>query len=207
MTTPTVHVVDDHPAVRASLTELLNSAGLPVRAFASASEFLEAWRDDWAGCLLLDVRLPGMSGLELQEELRARGVELPVIIVTGHGDVPMAVRALTAGALDFLEKPCQEPALLVAVRRALARDEANRQARSRRADVDGRLRRLTPREREVMDLLCTGLPTKTVAGRLGISRKTVDVHRARILEKMTVDSTVELVHLLSAGAPAGREGG
>jgi len=188
-----VYVVDDDEAMRDSLVWLLESHGIAVSAFASAAAFLEAYRADLRGCLVLDVRMPGMSGLELHERLKAGGATLPVVFVTGHGDVPMAVSALKRGALDFVEKPFAEKDLLRLVRQALERDRGQAEARLRLAEVRRRLDSLTAREREVLALVVDGKPNKLVADELGISPKTVEVHRAHLMEKMGVGSLAELV--------------
>jgi FixJ family two-component response regulator len=204
-TDPTVNVVDDDGAVRNSLRWLIESAGLDVATFASAKEFLNGYDRDRPGCLILDVRLPGQSGLDLQKQLAAQGVSLPVIIITGHGDVPIAVRAMRTGALDFIEKPFDDQVLLRRVRQAIDLDLRNRRERSERAGILGRLALLTPREREVLDRVVQGRANKQIAGDLGISTKTVEAHRAHVMEKMRAESLVELVHLVQSaeiGAPS-----
>lgn len=193
--TPTVFVVDDDQAVRKSLDMLLRSVGLAAETFPSAGDFLERYEPDRPGCLVLDVRMPGMSGLELQRSLKERGIQIPIIIVTGHGDVPIAVRAMKDGALEFLEKPYSKQLLLEHVRDALARDQLWREAAASRARIHARIASLTDRERQVMDLVVTGKASKEVAAELGISKKTVDVHRARVMHKMEVESLPELVEL------------
>jgi two-component system response regulator FixJ len=198
-----VFIVDDEPAIRDSLALLLRSVGLPTRTFASAAEFLAAFRPVDHACLLADVRMPGMSGLELQETLRARGVRLPAIILTGHGDIAMAVRAMKAGASDFIEKPFNDQVLIDAVHRALA--EAAQPAAGRAADraaIEARLDTLSPREREVMQFVVEGRPNKVIATRLGLSTRTVEVHRAKVMEKMQAGSLAELVRMaLATGRP------
>ena len=190
---PLVHVVDDESAIRDSLGMLLRSVGLKSRAYAGAREFLESWHPLAAECLVCDVRMPGMSGLELQEALNARGANLPVVLITGHGDVAMAVRAMKAGASDFIEKPFNDQVLLDAVNRALARARDGQGAG--RAEVEARLETLTPREREVLLLVAEGRPNKVVAARLGLSTRTVEVHRAKVMEKMQARSLAELVRM------------
>jgi FixJ family two-component response regulator len=190
---PLVHVVDDESAIRDSLGMLLRSVGLKSRAYAGAQEFLDAWRPQAAECLVCDVRMPGMSGLELQEALNARGAHLPVVLITGHGDVAMAVRAMKAGASDFIEKPFNDQVLLDAVNRALARARDGQGAG--RAEIEARLEALTPREREVLLLVAEGRPNKVVATRLGLSTRTVEVHRAKVMEKMQARSLAELVRM------------
>jgi len=193
---PLVHVVDDEPAIRESLGMLLRSVGLRSRAYAGAHEFLDAWRPDGTECLVCDVRMPGMSGLELQEALNARHVRLPVVLITGHGDVAMAVRAMKAGASDFIEKPFNDQVLLDAVNRALAHARDGQGAG--RAEIEARLESLTPREREVMLLVAEGRPNKVVATRLGLSTRTVEVHRAKLMEKMQARSLADLVRMAIA---------
>jgi FixJ family two-component response regulator len=195
----TVFVVDDEPAIRDSLAMLLRSVGLPSRAFPSAPAFLEGLEPGAPGCVVADVRMPGMSGLELQEALRARQATLPVIIITGHGDIAMAVRAMKAGAADFIEKPFNEQVLLDAVHRALAQQRSDAPAPgANRAEIETRVATLTPREREVMLLIAEGRPNKVVATRLGLSTRTVEVHRAKVMEKMNARSLAELVRMAIA---------
>jgi two-component system, LuxR family, response regulator FixJ len=192
---PTVFVVDDDPAMRDSLRWLLESVGLRVQTYATAAEFL-AGRDPAApGCLVLDVRMPGMSGLDLQEELQRRRTDLPTIVVTGHAEVPMAVRAVKAGAIDFIEKPFSDQLLLDRVRQALETDRQERETRARREEARRRVGHLTPREREVLDLVVAGRANKEIASVLGLSPKTVEVHRARVMEKMEVDSLADLIRV------------
>ncbi|OGA96302.1 MAG: DNA-binding response regulator [Betaproteobacteria bacterium RIFCSPLOWO2_12_FULL_66_14] len=186
---PLVHVVDDDAALRDSLRWLLESAGLRVATYASAESFLEAYAAAQGGCLLLDIRMPGMSGLELQDELKRRGYTIPIVFITGHGDVPMAVNAVKKGALEFIEKPYNAQALLVMVDHALDID-----AEARR--VAARLGRLTKREREVMELVIAGKRNQDIAAELSISIKTVEAHRAGMMWKMGVDSLAELVQLV-----------
>lgn len=195
----TVFVIDDDMAVRESLRWLLESVGLRVEVFANADALLDRVTADSAGCLLLDVRLPGMSGLDLQQVLHERGIDLPIIIITGHGDVPIAVRALKGGAMDFIEKPFNDQMLLDRVRDALERDRQRRAERDRSASVRNRIDRLTPRERQVMDLVVQGKLNKQIAAHLGLSHKTIEVHRAHIMRKMEADSVATLVRLVLAG--------
>lgn len=191
----TVFVVDDDADVRASLSWLFESAGLRCRSYGTAQEFLAEYRGDETGCLLLDVRMPGLSGLDLQEELRRRGSPPPIIIMTGYAKVPMAVRALKGGAIDFIQKPFGDEALLERVRQAIELDRRTRRERIECASFVAQLARLTPREREVMNLVVAGKPNKIIAGDLGISPKTVEIHRGRVMEKLQVDSVAELVRL------------
>ncbi|MGH8680758.1 MAG: response regulator transcription factor [Burkholderiales bacterium] len=200
MAEPTVYVVDDEPAIRDSLALLLRSVGLASRTFPSAPAFLDGFDAGAPGCLVADVRMPGMSGLELQEALRARAAALPVIIITGHGDIAMAVRAMKAGAADFIEKPFNEQVLLDAVHRALAQQRPGEaQPSAVRAEIEARVAALTPREREVMLLVAEGRPNKVVATRLGLSTRTVEVHRAKAMEKMQARSLADLVRMAIAG--------
>ncbi len=191
----TVFVVDDDADVREALSMLLRSVGLKVDTFASAQAFLDAYNPDCPGCLVLDVRMPGMSGLELQETLRGKGITLPVIIMTGHGDVPMAIRAMKAGVMDFIEKPFNDQLLLDRVNQALIRDGEQRRQSSERLQIQARLRSLTAREKEVCDLIIGGEPNKLIARRLNVSVRTVEQHRARIMQKMQAKNLAELVTL------------
>jgi two-component system response regulator FixJ len=192
---PTVFVVDDDPAIRESLRWLIESVGLNVKVFATAHEFLEGYNPALVGCLVLDIRMPGMSGLDLQNDLAARKVNIPILIITGHAEVPVAVRAMKAGALDFIEKPFSDQLLLDRIRRAIEKDTEFRQAHSQQAEVAARLAQLTPREREVMDLVIAGKANKIIASELGLSPKTVEVHRAHVMKKMQVESLADLVRL------------
>ena len=197
---PLVYVVDDEASIRDSLAMLLRSVGLASRSFPDAKSFLAAYEPRPDTCLVADVRMPGMSGIELQEALRARGASLPIIIITGHGDIPMAVRAMKAGASDFIEKPFHDQTLLDAVHRALARSADPRTEPSALdiGELQRRLATLTPREREVMALVVEGRPNKAVATRLGLSTRTVEVHRARAMEKMQAQSLADLVRMAIA---------
>ncbi|MGE0746253.1 MAG: response regulator transcription factor [Rhodospirillales bacterium] len=192
-----VFVVDDDDAVRTGLEALLSVKGFAVRSFASAEAFLASLSPDVDGCVLADVRMPGMSGLELQRELIMRDVGLPVVIITGHGDIPMAVSAIKAGAVDFIEKPFDAPVILSAVDEALRRSPGSAQnlARDREAFAQ-RLQQLSPREREVMELVVGGHPNKVIAHRLGIALRTVEIHRARIMEKTGARNLSELVRMV-----------
>jgi len=189
----TVFVVDDDPAMRESLSWLLQSAGLAVQTFESAEHFLDHQHTTRPACLLLDLRLPGKSGLDLQHELAIRKVSVPIIFLTGYAEVPTAVRALKTGAFDFLEKPFSDEALLECVRRAIDLDKSNRQAEEQISSVTQKLARLSPREREVMELMIAGKPTKAIAADLGLSPKTVEVHRGRVMRKMEARSLPTLV--------------
>ena len=192
---PIVFVVDDDDAVRNSLRLLLKSASLSTTAFASAQEFLAGWTTEQPGCLVLDVRMPGMSGLELQEELNRRGAIIPVIFISGHADVPMAVEAIQHGAFDFLQKPFGDQDLIDRIQRALAADADNRQALSQLDELRKRYATLTPREQEVLVLVTDGRANKVMAGDLGVSQRTIEIHRARVMEKMGARSIAQLVRM------------
>jgi FixJ family two-component response regulator len=191
-----VFVVDDDAAARDAMRELMESVGLDVRTFASATEFLEIYDSQWRGCVLLDVRMPGMSGLQLQEEMRRRGSHLPLIFVTAHGDIPMAVETLKKGAMDFVEKPFGGQSLLDKVHEALALEERNFLRQMQTEEIRSRLALLTPREKQVLQHLVEGQRSKQMALTLGLSRKTVDWHLSVIREKMGADSTGDLMLLL-----------
>jgi FixJ family two-component response regulator len=192
----TVFVVDDNVGVRKSVRALLESAGLSVETYASGEDFLAAYDPARAGCLVLDVRLRHASGLDLQDELRRRKAVLPVIVLTGHGNVPTSVRALKAGAIDFLQKPVPPAVLLERIRAALEIDRQARTAITERAPVIGRLARLTPREREVLELLVKGHTSKEIAAALHVSVRTVEGHRRMVLSKMQVSSATQLVRIV-----------
>jgi two-component system, LuxR family, response regulator FixJ len=193
---PTVFVVDDDDGVRRGLSLLLSSVGLRVETFPGAQEFLQAFDPERTGCLVLDVRMPGMSGLELQERLKADHSDIPIIILTGHGDVQMAVRAVQAGAVDFIEKPFREQMLLDRIQQAMAQDAENRAQHARLAVSRDRLARLTQREREVLRLVVAGRHNKTIAEELGVTVKTIEFHRSKIMEKTKAVSVAELVRLV-----------
>ena len=192
---PTVFVVDDDQAMRNSLKWLIESVAMQVETFDSADAFIRSYYPGRSGCLLLDVRMPGMSGLELQEYLTEQRVSIPVIIITGHGDVPMAIRAMKAGAVDFIEKPFNDELLLESIRHALLKDEEQRDKQRQRAEIATRLARLTPREHEVMAMVTGGKANKEIAANLGVSAKTVEAHRARVMEKMQAHSLADLVRM------------
>lgn len=196
MTAPTVFIVDDDAPVRDSLAMLLELKGFHTRTYASAEEFLARYRPDWSGCLVLDLRMTGMSGLDLQAELTRRGIGLPVILVTAHGDVATTRTALKAGAVDFIEKPVDDGALLAAIAAAIDRDTRARRGVASRAATAERIARLTPREREVLDLVTGGKHNREIAAQLGISPRTVEVYKARLMEKLQVQRVPELVRLI-----------
>ena len=191
----TVFVVDDDEAVRASLKLLLKTLGLPAQTYASAQEFLATFDERRGGCLVLDIRMPGMSGLELQEELNTRGAMLPIIFITGHGDVPMAVEAMQRGAMDFLQKPFRDQDLLDRISEALAKDRAGRELLGNRERIRARVAALTPREREVMALVTQGKANKVIAADLDLSQRTVEIHRAHVMQKMGANSLAHLVRM------------
>lgn len=192
----TIYVVDDDPAVRHSVTRLLESVGRRVVSFASAPEFLDQYDPDQLACLVLDLRLPGVSGLELQRTLRERSVNMPVVFLTGFGDVPMAVQAMRAGAIDVIEKPFRHQALLDRIQEAVAAACEQDRARTRQADIRERFSVLTPREREVMDLVVDGKANKEIAVALDVSLKTVEFHRTNVMKKLGVDGVARLVRLV-----------
>jgi FixJ family two-component response regulator len=198
---PTIFIVDDDSGVRASLRVLLKSVGIAATPLASAREFLESYQPSQPGCLLLDIRMPGMSGLELQTELNVRGVIIPVIFITGHGDVPMAVEAMQHGAFDFLQKPFRDQDVIDRVQKALARDRENRDALKSHERIRALLQSLTPREREVLDLMARGKPNKVMATELGLSPRTVEIHRAHVMEKMAASSIAQLVRMMMEVEP------
>ena len=196
-----IYIVDDDPAFLDSLRWLLESAGHAVKAYLSAEDFLVACDSHQSGCLVLDVRMPGMSGLALQDELARRAISLPIVFITGHGEVAMAVGALKKGAFEFVEKPFNDEEFLAIIEKALRHDFEERRARARCLSAAARIATLSPREREVFERAVTGKPNKMIAGDLGISVKTVEAHRARMMMKMGADSIAELVQLALDGLP------
>lgn len=194
----TVFVVDDDAAVRKGLERLLKSAGLRPESHASAEEFLDRWeRDPAPGCVLLDIQMPGLDGLQLQQKLQACAVSIPIIFITGHGDIPSSVSAMKAGAIDFFQKPIHDEDLLRAVRDAIHRDWRERTERAEREAMARRFQTLTPREREVMALVVRGMLNKQIASALGTSEKTVKIHRGRVMQKMKVLSVADLVRAVA----------
>ena len=191
-----VFVVDDDPSVRSSLKFLLSSVGLQVESFESAETFLQRKPPDAPSCLVLDVRLRGLSGLDFQRELAARDIRIPIVFVTGHGDIPMSVRAMKAGAIEFLTKPYRDQDLLDAVRIALERDRARREQEKDLTDLRQRFESLTPREQEVISMVVSGMLNKQIAGELGTAENTVKVHRSRAMEKMNAQSFADLVRMI-----------
>ncbi len=192
---PIVFVVDDDESVRSSLRFLLKSMSLDTQAFAAAGDFLTAYDPAQHGCLVLDVRMPGMSGIELQQQLNLRGAIIPVIFITGHGDIPMAVEAMQHGAHDFLEKPFRDQDLIDRIQHALAKDAKARASLEEHDRVRARLASLTPREREVLALMVQGKPNKIMAYELDVSQRTLEIHRARVMEKSGAASLAELVRM------------
>ena len=201
MTEPKVYIVDDDEAIRDSLKWLLESRGLKAELYTSAETFLNAFNSGFCGCLVLDVRMPGMNGLDLHRELQARASTLSVIFITGHGDVPMAVSALKNGAADFIEKPFNDRDMLGLIESCMKQDRAAAAKRTENASVTQRLDSLTQREREVLGLIVAGKLNKQIADQLGISIKTVEVHRSRVMEKMGAASVAELVRLTLKAQP------
>jgi len=195
---PIVFIVDDDISLRDSLEDLLRSVGLGVRTFGSAQEFLQSQRPDAPGCLVLDVRLPGQSGLEFQRTLAAAGIHIPIIFISGHGDIPMTVRAMKSGAIEFLTKPLHEQELLDAIQTGIENDRAQRQEAKAAATLQKRLDSLTPREREILMLILAGQLNKQIAAQLSLSEATVKVHRSQIMHKMQARSLVDLLRMTSA---------
>jgi two-component system response regulator FixJ len=193
---PIVMVVDDDAGVRNAMRTLLKSVGIQSALYPSAQEFLGTYQPTQPGCLVLDIRMPGMSGLELQQELNLRGAVIPVIFMSGHGDIPMAVEAMQHGAFDFLQKPFRDQDLLDRIQRAIAKDAELRKSLGEHTRIKAHLESLTPREREVLDLMTQGKQNKAIAQVLDVSPRTVEIHRARVLEKMGAHSIAELVRMM-----------
>lgn len=198
MSDSAVYIVDDHDAVRDSLAALLESAGHSVEMYSCGHDFLQALNPSRHGCLLLDLRLPDMSGIEVQKKLSAMGAKLSTIMISGYGDIPLAVRAIKAGAVDFIEKPCPDDIILDSVSRALEMAQRARAEESTSDDLAVRLTLLTPRERQVLEALISGQPNKVIAHLLGISPRTVEIHRARVMQKMEAKSLSHLVRMALA---------
>ena len=192
---PTIFVVDDDDAVRDSLRDLIDSVGLDVATYPSAHAFLDVYDNAQRGCLVLDIRMPGMSGLELQERLNERGSSLPIVFITGHGDVPMAVEAMKRGAVDFIQKPFRDQELLDRINLAIEQNRRRREAEETKQDIAERVSSLTRREREVMDMVIQGKANKVIAIDLGLSQRTVEVHRAHVMDKMRARTLAELVRM------------
>ena len=191
----TVFIVDDDDAVRGALKLLMKSVGHEAKTFTTGDEFLASCRPDMSGCLVLDIRMPGISGLELQEKLHQQGIKVPIIFITGHGDVPMAVEAMKQGALEFLQKPFREQDLVDRVNEALEKDESASKFALQRTEIEPRIAKLTPRERQIMDMIVQGKANKVIAIDLGVSQRTVETHRTRIMRKMQAKSLAELVQM------------
>lgn len=192
-TDPTVFIVDDDDGVRRALRLLMKSVGLPAETYDSATAFLEAFDPRRPGCLVLDVRMPGMSGLDLQKELAARDAAIPILFITAHGDVPMAVETMKSGAVDFIQKPFRDQDLLDRIQKALELDARNRSQESGKAEIEARIESLTTRERQVLDMVVAGMPNKAIAIDLGLSERTVEIHRSRVMTKMEATSLPHLV--------------
>lgn len=201
MSDPTLYIVDDDHSVRDSLALLLNFRGFRTREFASAEDFLAAWRPDWQGCLLLDLRMTGMDGLALQQVLSEKGARLPIVFLTGHGDIAQARAALKAGAIDFLEKPIDHEALFQSLAEALKKNTEQQEEGRRLADIEGRIARLSEREHQVMERVVAGRHNREIAAELAISPRTVEVFKARMMEKMQARSVPELVKLVLEAKP------
>ncbi|MBI4719303.1 MAG: response regulator transcription factor [Planctomycetes bacterium] len=198
---PLVYIVDDDEGVRNSLQWLVQSAGMQAERFASAHEFLAGFDPQRRACLVLDLRMPDLSGLELQQQLSARGVPIPIIMISGHGTVPSAVQAMKGGAIDFLQKPFDDAVLLERIRTAFKQDEERRRTHAQRAEIAQRVALLSPREREVMGMVVQGMVNKQIAARLGLSPKTVEIHRGHMMKKMRAESVAELVRLAGVVSP------
>ena len=192
---PIIFVIDDDASVRKSLSRLLDAVGFSTESFASADQFLKRERFEGIGCIILDVRMPGLSGMDLQDELNKADYSMPIIFITGHGDIPMSVQAMKKGAVDFLPKPFDEDQLLDALRKAIEKDIQAKAERAGARDILGRMEQLTPREYEILQYLVTGMLNKQIAFKLGIAEKTVKIHRSRVFEKLGTRSVAELVRM------------
>ena len=201
----TVFIVDDDRSVRTSLSRLMRSAALHAETFASAKEFLEREHPDGPGCMVLDLSMPGSTGLELQQDMAAADIDLPIVFLTGHGNVPASVKALKSGAVDFLEKPVDDDRLLLAIKDAVEQSVRTRRDHARLSEIRGRVARLTPRELQVFRLVVQGKRNKQVAAELGMSEKTVKVHRARVMRKMEADSLAALVRVAERAGELGSD--
>lgn len=201
MSDAVVYVVDDDESVRRALSRLMRAAGLEAKTFPSAQAFLDHPSPDRPACLVLDIRLPGPSGLDLQSALSQAQRDIPIVFITGHGTVPASVRAMKGGAVDFLQKPFDDRDLLDGVKRGLQRSREARAGRAERSEIEGRLGRLTPREREVLELVVVGLLNKQIADKLGIAEKTIKVHRGRVMQKMEANSVADLVRMTERVGP------
>ena len=195
---PTVFVIDDEASVRDALALFLDSEGLSVKSYGTAQDFLSEYQPYFHGCMIVDIRMPGMSGLELQDALNDKGVDLPIIFLTGHGDVPMSAKAFKAGAVDFKEKPFNDEDLLESIRDAIVKDRTSRQLKRRGAGLVMRFSRLTPREKQVMKGVVAGKPNKVIAKELGVSPRTIDIHRSRVMQKMGARTLPDLVTMAAA---------
>ncbi|MGP1347326.1 MAG: response regulator FixJ [Phycisphaerales bacterium] len=193
---PVVYIVDDDAAMRESLRFLVESVGLTAKAFASASDFLNSYKNESPCCAIIDVRMPGISGLDLQEQLNARSISIPVIIVTGHADVPMAVRAMKAGAFDFIEKPFNDQVLLERIQRAIDDHDREQSIQAEKESILERIRTLTPRETQVMEMVVDGNANKQIAANLGLSEKTIEVHRAHVMSKLGAGNAADLIRMV-----------
>ena len=203
MVSQTVHIVDDDTALREALGSLFRSVGLETKAFGNAQEFLTSGHAHDAGCLVLDVRLPGLSGLDFQEKLAAADIRMPIVLMTGHGDIPMSVRGMKAGAVDFLTKPFRDQDLLDGVHRAIAQNRQDRAKAAALAELQGRVATMTPREREILPLVAAGQMNKQIAQALGLSEVTIKVHRAQVMHKLRATSLADLVRIADRLALAG----
>ncbi len=197
---PTIFLVDDDASVRDAVGLFLESLGMTVKVYSSAQVFLDSYRSEWPGCMVLDISMPGMTGLELQEVLQKRSIELPIIFLTGQGNIPQSAKAFKAGAVDFIEKPFNDKQLLERIQEAIAIDSQNRQQKEKQSEILEHYSRLTSREREVMGHVVDGLSNKEIARELEISHRTIDIHRARIMEKMGAHSLADLVRMTSRGS-------
>ena len=205
MSEPTVYIVDDDPAIRDSLTWLFGSVNLQIAAYADGAQFLEAWMPDMRGCAIIDIRMPGISGIELFEALRKKGAALPVVFLTAHGDIHLAVRAMKDGAFDFVEKPFNQQELLEVVQKAIRAEAEARSMHEQKAEIEGRVAALTSREREVLERVVRGESNRGMAAALGLSEKTIEFHRAKMMEKMAAGTLAELIMMITTLGRSGLE--